>query len=88
MSRHVKILYFLSKIGKIRAKSQKKWLQVHSELTPHFRPLWFDYLLIGFNTFRLKAGRNVWSAPACLALGPMPHMARINRQASKAVRLC
>ena len=47
-----------------------------------------EQLFIGFNIFRLKVGRNVWSAPACLALGPMPHMARINRQAIKAVRLC
>ena len=41
MSRRVKMRYFLSKIVKICAMSQKKWLQVRWELTPHFLPLWW-----------------------------------------------
>lgn len=43
MSRRVKIRYFLSKIVKIRAMSQKKWLQVRWEPTPHFVPLWWTH---------------------------------------------
>ena len=40
MSRHIKLLYILSEIVKIRAKRRKKWLQVCGEPTPHFLPLW------------------------------------------------
>ena len=43
MLRHVKIRYFLSKIVKIRAMSQKKWLQVQWQPTPHFVPLWLSF---------------------------------------------